>query len=281
MRTGGRPAGQSPLFSSPGTPGEGEARRTPHWVAALNEWLAPWRKRPEVTGALVCGSYVTGEPSPRSDIDVHLLLKPSIRWRERGNDIVDGFLIEYFANPPKMIQKYFIEDFSNNVHHCATQFATGRVLFDEIGAVRRIKAAARKWIAKPFRKPSAAETAAAKYGLWDQLDNFHDACERGAPGLPYVYAQQLSWLLRTYARHRGDCIPSPIKTYRFLTANDFATRYLQRTFSDAMFGRRLAAAMLETDPAKMRSSLESLTRYVHRKMGGFEIDGFRLRSPAK
>ena len=51
--------------------------------------------------------------------------------------------------------------------------------------------------------------------------------------------------------------------------------------SDAIFGRRFAAAMLETDAAKMLPTLEALTRYVHRKMGGFEIDGFRLRSPAK
>jgi hypothetical protein len=247
----------------------------------LEQWLTPWRKRPEVTAALVCGSYVTGAPTPRSDIDVHLLLKPSSRWRERGNAIVDGFLIEYFANPPRTIRRYFADDYRDNSHMCATQFATGRVLFDRTGAVRALKTEARGWIAKPFKRPTAAETAAAKYGLWDQLDNFRDACERGAPGLGYVYAQQLAWLLHTYVRHRGDCVPSPIKTYRFVTANDFATRYLQAPFSDAIFGRRFAAAMAESDPARFLPTLESLTRYVHRRMGGFEIDGFRLRTPAR
>ena len=251
------------------------------WEAALEKWLAPWRKRPEVIGALVCGSYVTGEPSPRSDIDVHVVLRTSTRWRERGNDVVDGFLIEYFANPPKAIRRYFAQDHAGNVHHCATQFATGRVLFDGSGMVDKLRAQARRWIVRPFKKPSAVETAVAKYELWDQLDNFHDLYERRAPDLAYVYAQQLAWVLRTYARHRGDCVPGPIKTYRFLTTHDFAARYLQRAFSDAIFGRRFAAAMLETRPEKMLPTLEALTRYVHRKMGGFEIDGFRLRSPAK
>ena len=250
------------------------------WEAALDKWLAPWRRRPEVTGALVCGSYVTGAPSPRSDIDVHVLLKPGTRWRERGNDVVDGFLLEYFANPPKTIREYFAEDYAENSHMCATQFATGRVLFDKTGSIRALKNEARRWIDRPFKKPSAAETAVAKYGLWDQLDNFRDACERGAPELAYVYAQQLSWLLRTYARHRGDYVPSPIRTYRFVTRNDFATRYLQAEFSDPIFGRRFAAAMVESDPGKFLPTLESLTRYVHRKMGGFEIDGFRLRTKA-
>jgi hypothetical protein len=250
------------------------------WEAALDKWLAPWRKRPEVTGALVCGSYVTGNPSPRSDIDVHIILKPSTKWRERGNDIVDQFLIEYFSNPPGQIRNYFSEDYADNRHMCATQFATGRVVFDSSGAVRKLKAEARRWIERPFKRPGVAETAAAKYELWDQLDNFHDACERGSPELTYLYANDLQWLLRTYARHRGDSVPSAAKTYRFLTPSDFASRYLQRPFSDAIFARRFAVAMLETDPAKMLTTLESLTRYVHRKMGGFEIDGFRLRSPA-
>jgi hypothetical protein len=155
------------------------------------------------------------------------------------------------------------------------------VLFDRTGSIRTLKAEARRWIAKPFKRPTAAETAAAMYGLWDQLDNFRDACERAAPALAYVYAQQLSWLLRTYARHRGDYVPSPIKTYRFVTTNDFATRYLQAEFSDPIFGRRFAAAMTESAPEKFLPTLEALTRYVHRKMGGFTIDGFRLRSPAK
>jgi hypothetical protein len=66
-----------------------------------------------------------------------------------------------------------------------------------------------------------------------------------------------------------------------LTSNALEKKYRQRPFSDAMFGRRFAAAMLETEPAKMLATLDALTRYVHRKMGGFEIDGFRLRTPVE
>ena len=29
----------------------------------------------------------------------------------------------------------------------------------------------------------------------------------------------------------------------------------------------------------MLATLDALTRYAHRKMGGFEINGFRLRTP--
>ena len=33
------------------------------WEGAVEEFLKPWRKRPDVVGALVCGSYVTSTAS--------------------------------------------------------------------------------------------------------------------------------------------------------------------------------------------------------------------------
>ncbi|MEA2733711.1 MAG: hypothetical protein QOE14_162 [Humisphaera sp.] len=254
---------------------------TGNWQAALESFLAPWKHRPEVTGALVCGSYVTGNPSPRSDIDVHILLKPSTKWRERGNDVVDGFLVEYFANPPRSIRGYFREDYARNDHAGATQFVTGRILFDKTGVIAKLKREARKWIDKPFRKPGRMAAKSNGYRLWDSLDNFRDAVESQAPDLSWRYVHALDALLRIYAHHTGDCFVQSDKAYAYLTSDLLAKKYLQRPFSDAMFGRRFAAAMRETDSAKMLPTLEALTRYVHRKMGGFEIDGFRLRAPAR
>ena len=80
------------------------------WETALDKFLVSWKVRKEVTGVLVCGSFVTGKPAPHSDIDLHIVLSESVLWRERGNKIVDGFLIEYFANPPRQIREYFKED---------------------------------------------------------------------------------------------------------------------------------------------------------------------------
>ena len=251
-----------------------------NWEAALERFLLRWRARPEVTGALVCGSYVTGDPSPRSDIDVHILLKPATKWRERGNDVVDGFLFEYFANPPHSIRGYFRDDHAANGHMAATQFVTGRVIFDDAGAIAKLEREARTWIDKPFRPTARFEKQFGGYRLWDGLDDFRDAVEQNEPDLAWQYAHALHAMLRVYAHYRGDCIPAPGKAYAYLTGDLPEKKYRQRPFSDPIFGRRFAAAMLETDAAKMLPALEALTRYVHRKMGGFEIDGFRLRGSA-
>ena len=37
------------------------------WKIALEEFLKDWMSRNDVVGALVCGSYITGHPSKRSD----------------------------------------------------------------------------------------------------------------------------------------------------------------------------------------------------------------------
>ena len=251
------------------------------WEAALAKWLQPWRRRPEVTGALVCGSYVTGNPSPRSDIDVHVLLKPATKWRERGNDVIDGFLIEYFANPPRTVRGYFRQNYADNDHMDATMFVTGRIVFDQAGAVAKLTREAEAWLKKPFRRPSRVDTASAGYRLWDALDDFRDAVEQSAPDLMWRYVHSLDALRRIYAHHTGDSIARVSKLYAHMSSDLLQRKYRQRAFSDAIFARRFASAMLETDVGKMLPTLESLTRYVHRKMGGFEIDGFRLRSPAR
>jgi hypothetical protein len=117
--------------------------------------------------------------------------------------------------------------------------------------------------------------------LWDALDNFRDAVEQRQPDLVWRYVHALDAVRRIYAQHTGDCVARVDKVHDHMSSDRLERKYRQRPFSDAIFARRFAAAMVETDLEKMLPTLESLTRYVHRKMGGFEIDGFRLRSPAK
>ncbi len=38
------------------------------WGIALNKFIDEWKDRSDVTAALVRGSYITGNPSKRSDL---------------------------------------------------------------------------------------------------------------------------------------------------------------------------------------------------------------------
>ena len=88
------------------------------WKRKLDLFLADFEYADDVVGVLVCGSYITGNPTSHSDLDVHIVLDNKVDYRERGNKIVDGLLIEYFANPSKQIFRYFDEDFKDKSLIC-------------------------------------------------------------------------------------------------------------------------------------------------------------------
>ena len=80
------------------------------WEKALYKFLEKHKNKPYFEGALLCGSYATGNQNKFSDIDVHILLSNTQDWRERGIVSESGFLIEYFMNPIKKIQQEYHDD---------------------------------------------------------------------------------------------------------------------------------------------------------------------------
>lgn len=191
--------------------------RTADWQRALHEFIAPYRAQRDVIGALVCGSYVTGAPSPRSDIDVAIVLAPRVKYRERGNRIVGGHLMEYFANPPAQFRAYFARDHARNYAASATMFATGRVLFDQRGAVKALREQARRWLARPFPRPKRAEVAAQRYFFWDLVDNLRDLYERGDAGFTHGYYNHVHDVYVFYARWLQAPVLPARQLYAYLT----------------------------------------------------------------
>lgn len=252
------------------------------WEEALDEFLDEWKDMDEVAGALVCGSFVTGNPSSHSDIDLHIVLVDGTDWRERGNRIVKGFLIEYFANPPAQIREYFEDDGASDRRMAAVQFTTGRIIFDKDGVVQQLRDEAQGWMDRPFQSPSAASVELSKYSLWDGLDNLQDAFEQRSPSLALQYYHLLMHIYREYAKFVGQPVLSPSQVYKCLTQpKDARRKYLMDPFPDKEFASLFAKGIVETEPARMPEFGEKLTWYVLDKMGGLQIDGWKFRSPAK
>lgn len=253
-------------------------RRGP-WTEALDAFLKPWTGKPIVVGALVCGSFVTGSPSPRSDIDVHLVLSDKARWRERGNRIIRGYLIEYFANPAAQILKYFEQDFKEQSYMAPTMFVTGRILLDRTGAVAKLVKKAESFRAKPFPALSRIDRELKKYALWDNLDNLEDSFTRRAPDFSYQFFALLSALYRTYATFLRYPVSGPSKVYGTLSDARTRENYRLRAYPDATFSKQFCAALTAPSPRAQMAAARRLTRHVLARMHGFSVDGWRLRSP--
>jgi hypothetical protein len=251
------------------------------WEAAVEKFLIPWRRREVVIGALIAGSYVTGKPNPRSDLDLYIVTKPGTKWRERGNKVIDGFLIEYFANPPEQIRKYFADNFAQSSAMSLTPYTTGRILFDKDGVLAQLRRDAQRWLDKPRRRLRRADRSIEAYRLWDGLDNLQDAFERGAPDVAYVYHHALCRLFEIYTRSLGQIVPGVSKTHGLLTSDDVRRKYSHPAYPDPTFARAFVAAMAEREPPRMLERLRKLTKHVHDRWGGFVIDGFSARTPVE
>jgi predicted nucleotidyltransferase len=191
---------------------------TRDWQRALSEFIAAFPQRRDVTAAVACGSFVTGSPSPRSDIDVHLILKDGTRWRERGNKIVRGILIEYFANPPAQIRRYFADDHKDNRCANMTQFVIGRIIFDDHGIGKILQKEARRWLRKRFKPRPDARHEIDKYAIWDHHDNLTDAFEQRAANFEYLYYNWLTLVYDLYARHWRQPVATEKNTLAILTS---------------------------------------------------------------
>lgn len=251
------------------------------WSKAVKLFLKDWETKKEVTGIILCGSYITGGHTKNSDVDIQIILKKGCKWRERGNKIIDGILIEYFANPPENTLRYFEEDEKRRKKSTAHMFATGKIILDKMGDAKRLKDIGKKSLKKKFDKSSKLEIELDKYSIFDMKDNLEEVYNRKTLDFNFVYYNFLKNILEIYSDYlRYTAIPSN-KIFRFLTNRKDQEKYCIPDFPDQKFKNMFIGAMKETRREKMIENYKELSDYVQKKMGGFEIDGWKLRSPAK
>ncbi len=172
-----------------------------NWRLAVDKFLQDWKDKDEVIAVLACGSYVTGNPTKHSDIDLHLILSKEVSWKERGNKVVDGFLIEYFANPAKEIESYFKEDYGDHNYSSPTMFLTGEIIWDKEGVIEELVTLARSYRDKKFPVVEPLALEMMKYNLWDHLDNLQNSYQEDKPDFYHVYYVELNNIYDVYTKY--------------------------------------------------------------------------------
>ena len=248
------------------------------WKAKLDIFLSDFEHRDDIVGVMACGSYVTGSPSNHSDLDVHLVLDNMVEYRERGNKIVDGLLIEYFANPPRQISRYFEEDLADKSLMSQTQFATGEILLDKTGDVAALKSKALEMMDTFYSNDAPGEMPdITKYFLWDMLDDLQDAFENSKPDFDLLYFTSLDRMISSYTQAIGR--PYNVKVI-LGNITDSVTRrkYLLRELPDAAIAAMITNAITAADRHEKIQAYQALTDVILDNFGGFSIDGFKLKS---
>lgn len=237
-----------------------------NWENSLQKFLKQWENKKEVIGIIVCGSYITGNPSSHSDVDIHILLDANTTWRERGNEIIDGILIEYFASPTKRYHEYLEDDLKSRKKITAHMLSTGKILFDKTGELRELVQYSREYMKRENPKQNIIQIELAKYQLWDMCDNLEEVFDAKSEEFLFVFYNFLDDLFEIYAEFlQFNSVPVN-KLRRFLINENDKKKYLVDNFPDEKFVRLFISSINIKEHSKMMDEYKIITNHVLGKM---------------
>ena len=137
-----------------------------NWEKAIEKFLNRYINEDYFLGAILTGSYATGNNHADSDIDLFIITKDSTDWRERGNRLVDGYMIEYFINPVRQVLKEFEEGFKTNSIATTRIFAGAKILHDTDQIIENLINQAKQDLNKPIDKISEFQWKMNCYDIW-------------------------------------------------------------------------------------------------------------------
>lgn len=247
------------------------------WKLALKEFLKKYEEDDDVIGALLCGSYASGNQTEDSDIDVYLVLKNECNYRERGNVDSNSYLMEYFMNPVWKIKEDMKEEFNENKLGTINMFAYGKIIYDLDGSVKELQDLALEYIDRPFKNIISSKLDSNNYHLWDLLDELKVSLKEERLDFNKIYYILLNDIYDVYAQYLGIQKLPKTKIYKILTDEEYRKKYHVFKLPEKEF-IKLYLKCYDLDKIdKMYKNIEELINYYYKKQGGFNIRSFKQK----
>lgn len=252
-----------------------------NWEKALKKFLQRYENEDYYEGAIACGSYVSGNNNEFSDIDVHLVLKRGNEWRERGNLEIDGFLIEYFANPVNKYESYMEEEKTERGNHTTKMFARGKIVQDKNGEVEKLRNKALEL--EDIELPDIGEfdLLASQYGCWDKFDELKVIYHENRDAFYLAYYELYKRLVELHGKVKKLREFSLTKFDKILDDKTFRDNYGISKFYDEYDTCLIRECLVLDERNKMLEKITKFYNYVMEISGGFDINKFVLRSEVK
>ena len=245
------------------------------WELALEKFINEYKDEDYFLGAILTGSYATGNNDKNSDIDVYIITTDDTNWRERGNRTIDGFLIEYFINPKKKILSYFEKEVKD--YHLSTTmiFVNGKILYDKDGSVQELINIANNNF--NFAEVDEFKYKMNCYSVWDGFDELESKYNKGED-IDFTYNIFLERVIDAYFYNKQ--IPSiPLnKIEKILKDETYRIKYNVKKLPEQEFIDKLLNCFNEKDYNKKFLYAKELYNYYSNQFKNFDINDFVLRS---
>lgn len=248
------------------------------WELAVEKFINQYKDEDYFLGAILTGSYATGNYDENSDIDIYIVTSDDTKWRERGNKNIDGFLIEYFINPKKKILSYFEKELQD--YHLSTTmiFVNGKILYDKDGSVKEL-------INIANNNFTLADVDDFKYkmncySVWDGFDELESKYNK-SEDIDFTYNIFLQRVIETYFYNKQ--IPSiPLnKIEKIFKDESYRIKYNIKKLPEQDFIMKLVKCFDEKDYNKKFENAKDLYNYFMNQFKDFDINNLEVRSSAE
>lgn len=248
------------------------------WKSAALDFLKHIPFRDDIEAAFLTGSYAVGNSDIHSDIDLYIVLNDNIAWRERGNKRVNGFLIEYFANPAWKVVQLIDAAFDNVRLVEIKMILSGIIVASKNSAAEKLKEYCRQKDMNNFPAMNEGDLKMGLYRIWDNFDELTRAHSSKSADFMMQYHMFVFSTFEIYSRYIKCPVPGYHHLFRWLTDEMYSLNFGLPAYMDDKFLDMVKAAIssLEVDAAYSRA--EELKEYVLAQMGGLDIDNFVFRS---
>lgn len=143
--------------------------------------------------------------------------------------------------------------------------------------MKRLKEEAKKQLEKGFEEVDVSLSKFEKYALWDKMDDLEAIYEENTPDFNFVYYIALNNLLEKYMR-LNKMTYSPKVIFKQLTNNEIREKYLLKEIKDEKIKEAITKCIMSHDKKEKLDNFKLITNKVFELCGGFEIDGFKMKS---
>lgn len=251
------------------------------WKVAVEKFLELYKNEDYFLGAILTGSYATGNQNENSDIDIYIITKDETNWRERGNRNIDGFLIEYFINPKRKILSYMEKELQD--YHMSTTmiFVNGQILYDKDGSVQElINIANQNANLNHLAEVDEFKYKMNCYSVWDGFDELESKFNKHED-IDFSYYIFLQRVLEAYFYNKQ--IPSiPLnKLETIFTDEIYKEKYNIKRLPDEKFREKVMKCLREKEYDLKFANAKDLYQYFLEQFSDFDINNLAIRSSAE
>ena len=249
------------------------------WEAVARKFVEQCDFNHDIEAVFLTGSYVAGNADKYSDIDLYIVLNDNVTWRARGNKRIDGFLVEYFANPVRQIKKYIDSAYGNVSIIEINMITYGIVIFDKNSTAESMREYCSLKDINNFPALHEFHIKNGLYKIWDEFDEITRSYDNKTADFTMQYFMFIKDTFDFYSRYIGSPVPNYHHLYKWLTNETYREKFRLPPYRDAIFLDLISGAFDNMDMDAMFLQAGKIKDYVLNKTGGFDIDNFMLKGP--